>query len=87
MIKSTVCELSAEIFLGLKNGTSIPKDFEILAIFSLSVLTIILLIFFELFAAFIEYSINGLLYNFLIFFCGIPFEPPRAGIIAKIFIL
>lgn len=65
-------------------GISAPARSAIVAIVLSSVDTITRSMGSQLIAASIEYVINGRPFRDLIFFCGIPFDPPRAGIIATV---
>ena len=72
-------ELSIEYFFGLIKGTSAEKDLAISAISSSSVDTITLSTLLLSRATLIDQYINGFELKGLIFFLGIPFDPPLAG--------
>ena len=82
-----VFALSVEIILGLKKGTSAPKDWAIAFIFLLSVDTIILSTYLDFFKDFIDQYISGFLFIIFIFLFLSPLLPALAGMIAIIFFL
>ncbi len=75
--------LSRLKYAGLRNGTSAPYFFATVAIFLFSVLTISRSISLVFFASRIVQAIKGNPANRLIFFPGIPLDPPLAGITAR----
>src|SRR3989344_45650 len=84
--KSRSVDISAEISVGRRNGTSAPNSRAIRAYSSESVDTRTLSIFGERSATRILKAINGRPANGLIFLSVTPFEPERAGTIATTFI-
>lgn len=78
--------VSIENSAGLKNGTSASNSFAISAISVLSVETSTRFTRGHFFADSILQAISGLPQNLRIFFDGIDFDPPLAGIMATIFI-
>ena len=80
--------LSPEIESGLRKGTSAPKPFAMSAISRESVETItrsIRPIFLASSAGSIVWAMRGLPATSIMFFPGIPLDPPLAGMIASIF--
>ena len=69
---------------GRMKGVSAPKLLATSAISSLSVETITRSIFFDSFAAAIEYAMRGKPQRSAMLFFGTPLDPPRAGIMAYI---
>lgn len=69
---------------GLRNGVSAPYSFAMDAISSLSVVTMTSSIYRLFSEASIVYAIMGLSPSGLMFLPGMPFDPPRAGMIATI---